>query len=46
MNDVQFALLTLGFIVIIIMIIHNWAQLKKHQKKNTKANNLFSPNIR
>ena len=32
MNDVQLALLSLGFIVIIIMILHNWALLKKHQK--------------
>ena len=37
MNDVQLALLTLGFIVIIIMILHNWALLKKQRKlkKNT-----------
>ena len=37
MDDVQLALLTLGFIVIIVMILHNWTLLKKHQKpkKNT-----------
>jgi len=32
MNDVQLALLTLGFIVIIIMILHNWVQLRKYKK--------------
>ncbi len=36
MNDVQLALLSLGLIVIIIMIIHNWAQLRKYQKRNQK----------
>ena len=37
MDDVQLALLSLGFIVIIVMILHNWTLLKKHQKpkKNT-----------
>jgi hypothetical protein len=38
MDDVQLALLTLGFIVIIVMILHNWALLKKHQKpKNNNS---------
>jgi FtsZ-interacting cell division protein ZipA len=45
MNDVQFALLTLGFIVIIIMIIHNWAQLKKHQKKTQKLTTSSAPTL-
>lgn len=36
MNDVQLALLALCFIVVIVMILHNWAQLKKHKKRKQK----------
>jgi len=38
MSDVQGALLILGSIVIIIMIFHNWAQLKKQNKREGRAN--------
>lgn len=34
MSDVQLALLILGLVIIFIMIIHNWAQLKKNNNNN------------
>ena len=45
MNDVQLALLTLGFIVIIIMILHNWALLKKHKKPKKNISPLEKPTL-
>ena len=36
MSDVQLTLLSLGFFIILIMILHNWIQLRKHKKKNSK----------
>ena len=45
MNDVQLALLLLGFIVIIIMILHNWAQLKKHKKRKQKISASQAPEL-
>ena len=41
MSDVQLTLLFLGFFVILIMLIHNWIQLRKHNKKKNKPNNSF-----
>ena len=38
MNEVQLTLLFLGLFVILIMLIHNWIQLKKHNKNENKAN--------
>ena len=32
MSDVQLTLLALGFFIILIMILHNWIQLRKHKK--------------
>ena len=32
MSDVQLTLLSLGLFVILIMLIHNWIQLRKHNK--------------
>ena len=39
MSQVQLTLLSLGLFVILIMLIHNWIQLKKHNKKKNKSNN-------
>jgi len=39
MSDVQLTLLLLGLFVILIMLIHNWIQLRKHNKKKNKPNN-------
>ena len=39
MSDVQLTLLSLGLFVILIMLIHNWIQLRKHNKKKNKLNN-------
>lgn len=36
MSDVQLALLILGLVIIFIMIIHNWAQLKKNKNKQIR----------
>ena len=36
MSDVQLALLIFGLIIIIIMIIHNWAQIRSHKKVKAK----------
>jgi|CoawatStandDraft_6_1074263.scaffolds.fasta_scaffold21494_2 hypothetical protein len=36
MSEVQLTLLTLGLFVILIMIIHNWIQLSKHNKNKNK----------
>jgi len=36
MSDVQLTLLTLGLFVILIMLIHNWIQLSKHNKNKKK----------
>ena len=38
MSDVQLTLLSLGLFVILIMLIHNWIQLRKHNKNNNKPN--------
>tara|TARA_B110000240_G_C13444600_1_gene429739 strand:+ start:140 stop:1201 length:1062 start_codon:yes stop_codon:yes gene_type:complete len=32
MSEVQLTLLSLGLFIIIVMLIHNWIQLKKHKK--------------
>lgn len=45
MSDVQLALLILGLIVILIMIIHNWAQIRQHNKRKEKLTNGSSPQI-
>ena len=45
MDDVQIALLTLGFIVIIVMILHNWALLKKHQKQKNNTSTPQAPTL-
>ena len=45
MSDVQLALLILGLIVIFIMIIHNWAQIRQHNKRKEKLTNGSSPQI-
>jgi len=36
MSDVQLTLLFLGLFVILIMLIHNWIQLRKHNKNKNK----------
>jgi len=36
MSDVQLTLLSLGLFVILIMLIHNWIQLRKHNKNKNK----------
>ena len=36
MSDVQLTLLSLGLFVIVIMLIHNWIQLRKHNKNKNK----------
>ena len=36
MSDVQLTLLSLGLFVIIIMLLHNWIQLRKHNKNKSK----------
>ena len=41
MSEVQLTLLLLGLFVILIMLIHNWIQLRKHNKGNNKPNNSF-----
>ena len=38
MNEVQLTLLFLGLFVILIMLIHNWIQLRKHNKNENKVN--------
>ena len=38
MNEVQLTLLFLGLFVILIMLIHNWIQLRKHNKDENKTN--------
>ena len=38
MSDVQLTLLFLGLFVILMMLIHNWIQLKKHSKNKIKSN--------
>jgi FtsZ-interacting cell division protein ZipA len=38
MSDVQLTLLFLGLFVILIMLIHNWIQLRKHNKNKNKPN--------
>ena len=46
MNDVQLALLIMGLVIIIMMIIHNWVQLKKNQKRREKfSQNSTAPKI-
>ncbi|MDG2252549.1 MAG: cell division protein ZipA C-terminal FtsZ-binding domain-containing protein [Methylophilaceae bacterium] len=45
MSEVQIALLVLGFIVIIIMILHNWAQLKKIKKRKQKISASEAPTL-
>ena len=49
MSDVQLTLLSLGLFVIVIMLIHNWIQLRKHNKnkkspKSTKETNITDEN--
>ena len=36
MSEVQLTLLSLGLFVIIIMLIHNWIQIRKHNKDKNK----------
>jgi len=44
MSEVQLTLLSLGLIIILMMLIHNWIQLKKHNKnKNKDKPNETSP---
>ena len=38
MSDVQLTLLSLGLFVILIMLIHNWIQLRKYNKNKNKLN--------
>ena len=46
MNDVQLALLIMGLVIIIMMIIHNWVQIKKNQKRREKfSQNSTAPKI-
>ena len=45
MSDVQLALLILGLIIILIMIIHNWAQIRVHKQRKEKLNNSSSPQL-
>lgn len=45
MNDVQLALLIAGVVIILIMIIYNWSELKNLSKKQAsliKPKNAFS----
>ena len=45
MNDVQLALLIAGVVIILIMIIYNWSELKNLSKKQAsliKPKNVFS----
>tara|TARA_Y100000741_G_scaffold103371_3_gene77102 strand:- start:32413 stop:33480 length:1068 start_codon:yes stop_codon:yes gene_type:complete len=37
MSEVQLTLLCLGLFVIVIMLIHNWVQLRKHNKSKKKS---------
>lgn len=45
MSDVQLALLILGLIVILIMIIHNWAQIRLHKKRKEKLVDSNAPKL-
>ncbi len=38
MSEVQLTLLSLGLFVILIMLIHNWIQLSRHNKSKNKPN--------
>jgi len=38
MSEVQLTLLSLGLFVILIMLVHNWIQLRKHNKNKEKIN--------
>ena len=38
MSEVQLTLLSLGLFVILIMLIHNWVQLRKYNKNKNKSN--------
>ncbi len=45
MSDVQLALLILGLIIILIMIIHNWSQIRMHKKRKEKLNSNYASQI-
>jgi FtsZ-interacting cell division protein ZipA len=37
MSEVQLTLLSLGLLVILLMLIHNWIQLRKNEKKKNRS---------